>query len=161
MINTCSTDKYSIINEMQKLSILLDKGTKITKEHIDNICSKTLTNKLFDMIDFAVNKNKLEAIKLLDELVITKEPVIKISIMLYKQIKNMYLIKYMQINKISNINEVLKLNPYVFNKLSKSCQKYDLEKLKKIIYRFGEYDSKTKIGLMDFEIGLKQIICMI
>ena len=160
MINNCSTDKYSIINEMQKLVILLDKGTYITKEHIDKICSKTLTTKIFDMLDSAINKDKKNAIKLLDELLITKEPVIKISIMLYKQIKNMYLIKYMQSNKLNNINETLKLNPYVFTKLSKTCNNYDLDKLKNIIYRFGEYDYKTKSGLMDFEIGLKQIICM-
>ena len=161
MVNTCSTDKSSIINEMQKLVILLDKGTNITKENIDNICSKTLTTKIFDMLDLALDKNKVKAINLLDELIITKEPIIKISIMLYKQIKNMYLIKYMQVNKLGNINETLKLNPYVFKKLVKSCEKYDIDHLKKIIYRFGEYDYKTKTGLMDFEIGLKQIICML
>ena len=161
MINNCSTDKYSIINEMQKLVILLDKGTNITKSHIDEICSRTLTTKIFDMLDYAIRKDKKNAIKLLDELLITKEPIVKISIMLYKQIKNMYLIKYMQNCNINNINEILKLNPYIFTKLSKSCNNYKLNKLKDIIYRFGEYDYKTKSGLMDFEIGLKQIICML
>ena len=161
MINNCSTDKYSIINEMQKLVILLDKGANITKEHIDKICSRTLTTKIFSMLDYARNKDKKNAIRLLDELLITKEPIVKISIILYKQIKNMYLIKYMQSNKVNNINETLKLNPYEFTKLSKSCNNYDIQKLKEIIYRFGEYDYKTKSGLMDFEIGLKQIICML
>ena len=35
------------------------------------------------------------------------------------------------------------------------------EELKNIIYAFDNYDKKTKNGDMDFEIGLKEIICML
>jgi hypothetical protein len=38
--------------------------------------------------------------------------------------------------------------------------KYDLKYLRILIDKFDKFDSKTKIGEMDFEIGLKQIICM-
>lgn len=160
MVSTCSVDKANIINEMQKLVILLPKDSNITKEHIDSICSKTLNAKLFDMIEFAINKDKVKAVRILDELLESKEAVIKISLTLYKQIKQMYMIKYLQDKKVSNINEKLKINPYVYTKLAKSTSNYTLDKLKSIIFKFGEYDEKTKIGLMDFEIGLKQIICM-
>lgn len=160
MVSGCSTDKTNIINEMQKLVILLPKDSVITKDDIDSICSKTLNSKIFDMLDLAISKDKVNAIKLLDELLANKEPIVKISIMLYKQIKQMYMIKYLQEKKVNNINENLKINPYVYQKLLKSTSNYELEKLKEIIFKFGEYDENTKIGLMDFEIGLKQIICM-
>ncbi len=160
MVLRCGIDKSNIINEMKKIVSLKDINSVITKEDIDNICSKTFTTKIFDMLDFAVNKNKKDALKMLDELIIQKEPVVKISIMLYKQIKQMYIIKYMKVNNMQNANEILKLNPYVFNKLSSCAHKYELDKLKLLIYKFGEYDEKTKIGLLDFEIGLKQIICL-
>ena len=38
---------------------------------------------------------------------------------------------------------------------------YTEDELKNIIYAFDKYDKDTKNGEMDFEIGLKKIICML
>ena len=43
--------------------------------------------------------------------------------------------------------------------LLKSCDNYSLNELEQVIMQFDEYDEKTKNGEMDFEIGLKKIIC--
>ena len=58
-----------------------------------------------------------------------------------------------------DIAKKLGIHPFVFKNLSISSEKYTIDELKKIIYEFGEYDEKTKVGEMDFEIGLKKIIC--
>lgn len=156
----CGEDKSNNINEMQKLVIYLGKGGTVTKEIIDKVCSKTLNAKIFDVLSKIVNRNSKSAVILLDELLKQKEPIVKIYIMLYKQIKQMYMIKYLKEKGKKDISSILSIHPFVFRNLSKACDKYTLEELKNIIYAFDDYDYKTKIGEMDFEIGLKKIICM-
>ena len=93
MVSCCSLDKSNIINELKKITLYLGDNKKVTNEIIDKVCSKTFNSKVFDMLDKAVLKKHTEAILLFDELIKQKEPAIKIAIMLYKQIKQMYIIK--------------------------------------------------------------------
>ncbi len=159
MQNMCGESKANIINELQKLVIYLDGKNTISKEDIDKVCSKTFNAKIFDVLEKIVNKDSKNAIESLDELLSQKEPIIKIYIMLYKQIKQMYMIKALKEKKSSDIAKELSIHPFVYKNLSKSSDKYTLAELKSLIYAFDEYDEKTKIGEMDFEIGLKKIIC--
>lgn len=159
MQSICGEDKTNNINELQKIVAYLGSGSTVTKDVIDKVCSKTLNAKIFDVLNKIVNRQKEDAIKSLDEILKQKEPIIKISIMLYKQIKQMYMIKYLKQKNVNDISTVLSIHPFVFKNLSKSCDGYKLDELKGIIYKFDEYDEKTKIGEMDFEIGLKKIIC--
>lgn len=160
MVEMCGIDKGNNINELKKIVAFLKAGDNVTKEIIDKVCSKTLSSKIFDMLDSAVNKDKKKAIFMLEELFMQKEPAIKISVMLYKQIKQIYMIKYLKQKNTKDINSVLGIHPFVFSKLNKASDKYELEYLRELIDKFDKYDFKTKIGEMDFEVGLKQIICM-
>lgn len=159
MQSICGEEKSNIINELKKIVIYLDDKSKVTVEDVEKICSKTLNAKIFDVLEKIVNKNKEKAILSLNELLAQKEPIIKIYIMLYKQIKQMYMIKIMKEKREQDIAKKLGIHPFVFKNLSISSEKYTIDELKKIIYEFGEYDEKTKVGEMDFEIGLKKIIC--
>ena len=81
--------------------------------------------------------------------------------MLYKQFKQLYMIKLLKDNKQSNISQELGIAPFIVKKLTSVCDKYTEKELKEIIYAFDRYDRDTKNGDMDFEIGLKKIICML
>lgn len=161
MQSVCGEDKYNNINELQKLVIYVQNGGTVTKEIIDTVCSKTLNAKLFDVLDDIINKRKDVAIKQLDFLLRQKEPIVKIYIMLYKQFKQLYMIKVLKQNKQSNIAQELGMAPFIVKKLSSACDKYTEKELKDVIYAFDQYDRDTKNGDMDFEIGLKKIICML
>ena len=160
-VEVCGLDKKNNINEIKKIVIYLDdiEEKKLTKELIDKICSKTLNAKIFDVLNKIVNKEKKDAISSLDNLLKQKESIVKVYIMLYKQIKQMYMIKYLKGKNEANIASKLGIHPYTFKLLSDTCNKYTKEELKNIMYMFDEYDEKTKNGQMDFEIGLKKIIC--
>lgn len=158
-VEVCGLDKNNNINEIKKIVIYMDEDKTITKEIIDKICSKTLNAKIFDVLNKIVNKDKQDAIKLLDDLLAQKESIIKIYIMLYKQIKQIYMIKTLKQKNETDIAAKLGIHPYTFKLLNITCNKYTLNELKKIMYMFDEYDERTKNGQMDFEIGLKKIIC--
>lgn len=161
MQNTCGTDKSNIINELQKIVIYLDGEKTVTKGTIDKVCSKTFNAKIFDVLENIISKRKNVAMAQLDSLLKQKEPIVKIYIMLYKQFRQLYMIKLEKKKGNKDIAQTLGLHPFVVKKLSFSVDKYSEEELKNIIYAFDEYDRKTKNGDMDFEIGLKKIICML
>ena len=69
------------------------------------------------------------------------------------------MIKYLKQKNATDIAKTLSIHPFVYKNLSISSDKYTLEKLKCILNDCDEYDENTKIGEMDFEIGLKKIIC--
>ncbi len=161
MQSVCGNDKYNTINELQKLVIYVQSGFTVTKDIIDKVCSKTLNAKIFDVLDDIVNKRKDIAIEELNSLLRQKEPIVKIYIMLYKQFKQLYMIKLLKNSGDKNIAQTLGIAPFIVKKLSYSCDKYSEKELKNIIYAFDNYDQKTKNGDMDFEIGLKEIICML
>jgi DNA polymerase-3 subunit delta len=161
MQSVCGEDKYNNINELQKLVIYVQNGGIVTKEIIDKVCSKTLNAKIFNVLDYIINKKKDIAIEQLNFLLRQKEPIVKIYIMLYKQFKQLYMIKLLKNSGEKNIAEELGIAPFIVKKLSYACDKYTEEELKQIIYAFDDYDKKTKNGDMDFEIGLKKIICML
>lgn len=160
MQSICGNNKLNNINEIQKLVIYLSDKKNVTKEVIDRVCSKNLNSKIFDVLENIVNKNKKKAIAMLDDLLRQKESIIKIYIMLYKQVKQMYMIKYLKQKSAPNIAQTLGIHPFVFKNLSVSSDKYTLMDLRKIINEFDIYDEKNKNGEMDFEIGLKKIIAM-
>ncbi len=159
MVEKCGVDKTNNINEIMKVVIYLGQDGVVTKEIIDKICTKTLDAKIFDVLDMIIKKDKINGLNMLDEILKQKESIVKIYIMLYKQIKQIYMIKLLKEKKCTNIDKKLNIHPYVYKKLESMCNIYNINNLKNIIYLFDEYDEKTKIGEMDFEIGLKKIIC--
>ena len=159
--SVCGEDKANTINELQKLVIYVGNGAAVTKDIIDRVCSKTLNAKIFDVLDNIISKKKKVAIRQLDELLKQKESIIKIYIMLYKQFKQLYMIKLLKKQGEKNIAGELGMRPFVVNKLLASCDKYTEDELKNIIFAFDDYDKNTKNGDIDFEIGLKKIICML
>lgn len=159
MAEVCGENKANIINELNKIVLYKGSGNTVDKETIDKVCVKTLNAKIYDMLDFIVNKDHKNGILLLDELLIQKEAIVKIYIMLYKQVKQMYMIKILKEKRENDIATKLQIHPYVFQKLSKTSDKYRIDELKSIMKSFDKYDEATKSGEMDFEIGLKKIIC--
>lgn len=163
MVNACTEDKQTLINEFKKIVAYLNEGDSLTKEVIDNICTRTLDAKIFDLMDLVVAKKKKEALKVLDDMLAQKTYIGVISSMMYKQIKQIYGIKLME-KKIKetginiSIATELGMHPFVFNKLKAAAASYDIEDLENLLLEFDEYDSNSKTGRIDIELGLKRII---
>jgi len=163
MVNVCTEDKQTLINEFKKIVAYLNESDSLTKEVIDTICTRTLDAKIFDLMDLIVAKKKKEALNVLDDMLAQKTYIGVISSMMYKQIKQIYQIKLME-KKIKetgisvSIATELGMHPFVFNKLKAAATLYSIEDLEKLLLEFDEYDSSSKTGKIDIELGLKRIV---
>lgn len=160
-VSICSNNMEDIINELRKLIEYVGKGNEIKKEYIDMITTKSLDTVIFDLTDNLGKRNIGLCINTLDELIMQKEPLQKIYIMIYRHYKNLYLIKYALDNGIDNINEELKLHPFVFMKAKDQVKNYTLNELHKIYKTLMQIDIDNKSGKIDLYTGIINVMCSI
>ena len=163
LVNVCTEDKQILINEFRKIVAYLNPGEELTTGIIDQICSKTLDAKIFDLMDLILEKKVKEAIDYLDDLLAQKVYIGLITGMMFKQVKQMYQIKLME-ERIKetganvDIAKELAIHPFAYGKLKKAGSCYTKEKLEQLILDFDEYDEASKIGKIDAVIGTKRLI---
>lgn len=161
LIECCGTDMQELINETRKLIEYTGEGNAITKEAIDKLAIKKMESIIFDLTDSLGKKNTKQAIEVLRNLVLSKEPLQKILITLYNHFKKLYLTK-LAISQNKDVTSYLDLKPnqaFLANKYKAQSSYFKLKELRKILQEFCDLDYKYKIGLIDLNVGLETILC--
>ena len=161
-IETCGTSMMTLINEIRKLIEYVGPNGTIKTDDIDKLSIKELDSVIFDLTDNLGQKNIKEALRILNELLYNKEPIQKILITLYNHLKKIYLTilaeKYQ-----ANLAEALSLKPnqmFLTTKYKKQARYFKQEELKGILEQLIDLDYKAKQGLIDINIGLEAILCI-
>lgn len=161
LIECCGTDMQELINETRKLIEYTGEGNAITKEAIDKLAIKKMESIIFDLTDSLGKKNTKQAIEVLRNLILSKEPLQKILITLYNHFKKLYLSK-LAIVQNKDVTSYLDLKPnqaFLANKYKAQSSYFKLKELRKILQEFCDLDYKYKIGLIDLNVGLETILC--
>ena len=160
-IECCGIDMQELINEISKLIEYAGPGGTITQEDIDKLSIKKMESIIFDLTDSLGKKNTQNAIEILRNLVLSKEPLQKILVTLYNHFKKLYLTK-IAISENRNIAESLELKPnqtFLTNKYRTQSSYFKTKELRRILQEFCDLDYKYKIGLIDIQVGLESILC--
>lgn len=161
LIECCGTDMQELINETRKLIEYAGEGNTIKKEDIDKLSIKKMESIIFDLTDSLGKKNTKQAIEVLRNLILSKEPLQKILITLYNHFKKLYLTK-LAISQNRDITTSLDLKPnqtFLANKYKAQSSYFKLKELRKILQELCDLDYKYKIGLIDLNVGLEAILC--
>lgn len=161
LIDVCGTNMQNIINEIRKLIEYAGENGTIKTSDIDEMCTKTIDSNIFDLTDNLGKKNIAEAMKVLDELLYSKEPIQKILVTLYNHMKKLYIVKLSEIQKRDLIQD-LNLKPnqaFLVNKYKMQSKYFEKKELSKILKELIELDYNYKIGEIDLNIGLESILC--
>ena len=161
LIECCGTDMQELINEARKLIEFTGEGNTITKEAVDKLAIKKMESIIFDLTDSLGKKNTKQAIEVLRNLIISKEPLQKILITLYNHFKKIYLAK-LAILQNKNVTTYLDLKPnqaFLANKYKAQASYFKLKELRRILQEFCDLDYKYKIGLIDLNVGLEAVLC--
>ncbi len=160
-IECCGIDMQELINELRKLIEYVGSGGTITKEDIDKLSIKKMESIIFDLTDSLGKKDTKNAIEVLRNLILSKEPLAKILITLYGHFKKLYLTKIALATK-KDIISALDLKPnqtFLVNKYKTQSNYFSTKELRKIINELCDLDYKYKIGLIDLQVGIESILC--
>lgn len=161
LIDLCGTNMQTLINEIKKLIDYVGENGTIQNKDIDSMCTKTIDSNIFDLTDNMGKKNTTEVIRILNELLYSKEPIQKILITLYNHCKKIYIVKLAE-EQNRNIATELNLKPnqtFLVNKYKMQSKYFKTEELETILHELINLDYNYKIGNIDINIGLESILC--
>jgi DNA polymerase-3 subunit delta len=150
-----------LINEIRKLIEYVGVNGTITKQDIDNLSIKKIESVIFDLTDSLGKKNVKNAIDVLRNLILAKEPIQKILITLYNHFKKLYLVK-LALKNNKDIVYSLDLKPnqmFLVNKYKMQAGYFKIEEIRTILQKLSNLDYEYKIGLIDLETGFEAILC--
>lgn len=161
-IETCGTSMLVLINEIRKLIEYVGENGKITKTDVDKLCIKELDSVIFNLTDSIGKKDIANSLKILNELLYNKEPIQMILITLYRHFRKLYMTQLAEEYSMG-IAEVLELKPnqmFLVTKYKQQARYFGKKELKIIMKRLIDLDYNSKIGLIDVNVGLESVICL-
>lgn len=161
LIEVSGTNMQNLINEVRKLIDYAGENGTIQNADIDCLCTKTIDSNIFDLTDNMGKKNITEEIRILNELLYSKEPIQKILITLYNHFKKIYTVKLAEEQNRNIATELnLKLNQtFLVNKYKTQSKYFKIGELEIILQELINLDYNYKIGNLDLNIGLESILC--
>lgn len=90
MIETCSDDLNTLVNELEKLCLYLGENGVITKETVDKVCSRSVEATVYNVSKAVLKCDLTGALKLLDDLFYMNTDPVLILTFLYSAYIDMY-----------------------------------------------------------------------
>lgn len=156
----CLGNLNRITLEIKKLSDYVGKNKEITAQVIDNLVFKDTELKVFDLTNALGVKDGNRALKILNDMITSGEPPIKILGLINANFRRMMFAK---INKGSNTDlaKALNVKEFAIAKAKESASFFSASQLKKIINLLLEADYNIKSGVMSQENVLYYVVCKI
>jgi len=147
--------------ELEKL-VLYSKSQGvdiITSIDVENIGISDLKGSIFDLTDSLSKLNAQEAYRILDVLIMQKQPLPLISFMIARHFRQLIIAK--DINDISEITKKLKVMPFVANKLFYQSRKFSVDSLDLIYNECYESEVSVKTSKINDRISIETLFAFI
>lgn len=140
------TDLSRIANELEKLSILVEKGTTINEVHIEENIGISKDYNLFELQNAFAERDYLKASKIVHYFEKNPKmgPIIPIISNLFRYHTQLMRIHFMKDKSRETIASSLGINPYIVTQYTNAAKIYNPKKLAANIEILQEYDLKSK-----------------
>ena len=144
LLSCVGTSMSAIENEVKKLCSFAEKEI-ISKEDIDDIVTKSLENRVFQLSDSIISKNTEKALQIINELRLLKEEPIKTAALVSKNLCDIYKVKTASPQNLTP--QKLGMHPYAIKTNSKSSVSKNF--ISKLIHMLADTDEKMKSSPLD------------
>lgn len=139
---------HTVVNELQKLMIILPPGSKITKDDIEKNIGISKEYNVYELTNAFSKKDTLKVYSILQSFAANPKanPMPLTINQLYTHFKKILLLYFVNPKTNENIAQVLKIAPtdYAIRQYTDAQKYYSAAKLVQIISLIREYDLKTK-----------------
>ncbi|MDA8705934.1 DNA polymerase III subunit delta [Candidatus Pelagibacter bacterium] len=148
IVNKCSGDRETLINELQKIEYFSKNGKKIDSENISKLINLIENHSVYELVDNCLAKNNKKIINILNENNFSNEDCIMIiRSFLIKAKKLLILSTTFEINKNIDLT-ISSAKPPIFWKekeiTKQQIYKWKPKNIKKLIYTLGETELQIK-----------------
>ena len=154
------TDMENIRKEAEKLFCYCMDKDLITKEDIEEICTKQLSSHIFDMVSAIADKNKQKALEFYYELLALKEPPMRILFLIARQFNLLMQVRELKGKGFQNkaIGEKVGLPGFIAGKYVAQCSRFSKEELRQAVEACVEAEEAIKTGRMNDNMSVELLI---
>ncbi len=160
-IMSCCGDNYDLVyNELNKIFLYYNEPTTIKLEDVKEIVAKILIDNNFKFVEAVVNKNSLNALKLLDDLYILKVEPIALIMLLAREYRLMLSVSILMSNGFpkKEVFKKLGIQDWQLEKLLKESSNYYQDDIKELLKELANIDYRIKSGNGDRFLELKTFL---
>jgi DNA polymerase-3 subunit delta len=160
LVDSCEQGMNEILNEINKLALFIGERDRVTGEDVEKVCTKSVKSRIFDLTDAISGKRSTQAMRILNELMVMKEPLPRILFMITRQFRQILEMKLMTEKGLSPGEAASKLGimPYVAGKVLKQAKSFSVEELKAAMKKCLDLDEAVKTGKMNDRIATEILI---
>lgn len=161
LLERTGTEMAHIKTEMEKLLCYTMGKAEITREDIEEICTKRVQNQIFDMINAIADKNQKRALDLYYDLLTLKEPPMRILALIGRQFNLLLQVKELRKKGYSpqSISEKTGLHGFIVGKYEKQAARFKTAELREALEACVEADENVKTGKMNDVMSVEILIC--
>lgn len=160
LIEGVGTDMNTLFNEVEKLKSYCYDKKIVNDEDVDVLCVNQIEGKIFDMMDALSRKDKKKTIDLYNDLVLLREPAMRILFLIARQFNLCLKTKLALQSNYDNskIASVIKVPPFAVKKYIGFCNGYTYDELVEKVNLCQEADSDIKSGRMRDALAVETLI---
>ena len=161
LLERTGTEMANIKTEMEKLLCYTLNKSEITKEDIEEICTKRVQNQIFEMINAIAERKQKRALDLYYDLLTLKEPPMRILALIGRQFNFLLQVKELRKKGYSPqvISEKTGLHGFVVGKYVKQAERFRTRELREALEACVEADENVKTGKMNDVMSVEILIC--
>ena len=146
LIESLGNDLGRIVKELEKLAILIEKGTIINENHIEENIGISKDYNVFELTNAVANKDNLKALKIVDYFEHNPKAADLVFVIsnLFKFFSQIMRIHFLPNKSREAVARALGVHPFVAGELTNAKNKYDPRKIATNIALIHEYDLKSK-----------------
>ena len=160
LIEHIGTDMLLLKNELEKVFCYSTGKEQITMEDIREICISQATDKIFEMLDAIGNCNQQKALSLYRDLLVLREPAMRILVMLRRHYRILMMISAMQQEGKDNkeMASVCGVYPKLIYKYVVQAKQYSYKALKTMFEKCLLTEQEIKTGKIQDIVGVELLI---
>jgi DNA polymerase-3 subunit delta len=146
LIESIGNDLNRIVNEIEKLSIILEKGTAINDVHIEENIGISKDYNVFELTNALAQRDLLKALKIVDYFEHNPKATDMVVVVanLFKFFTQLMRIHFLPNKSKEAVANSLKLHPYVAGELINASRNFNPKVLARNVELLYDYDLKSK-----------------
>lgn len=143
----CAGDKARLVREIEKLSLYVGEGSA-TREDVAALCPPDVQSNIFAFVDSLASGERGRALVLLEELLATGEPPLRLGYMIRRQLVLVARARALRERGVppKEVAAELKVPPFVVRKLGEQARGFDDEALERALALTLDLESGLKGG---------------
>ncbi len=160
LLDKAGDDMYLLKMEMDKLTGYVGNRDEIRDTDIEEICSVTLQDRIFDMLRAITQRDQKKALELYKDLLALKESPVKILVLLGRQFTQVLYAGELAGENLSNAELASRIGvrPFAVKKLMECARRFSPDELARAVADVAEMDEAIKTGRMNDLLAVELLI---